>query len=82
MQWEAGRVSILRGNVNELGADPLSCSSENRPLRLASGFLGEYLFCPAKGRVGGGEADGREGEDDGVQDLCFRSAGIEELADV
>jgi hypothetical protein len=34
-------------------------------------LFGEDLFGPAEGSVGGGEADGGEGEDYGVQDFCL-----------
>src|SRR5918992_976447 len=38
---------------------------------LGSRLFGENLFGPAQSRVGGGEADGRKGEDNSVQDLCL-----------
>jgi hypothetical protein len=56
-------------------------------LLFAQGTLGlrlftEDLFGPAEGCVCGGEADGGEGQDYGVQDLCLRCPDSEELADV
>ena len=49
---------------------------------LQIGLFGEDLFGPAEGRVGGGEADGGEGEDDGVHGLLLPGPDSEEPADV
>lgn len=43
-------------------------------------LFGEDLFGPGQGGVGGGEADGSEGEDYGVQYLLLRGAYPEKLA--
>ena len=66
-----GGVRVLEPELrcDPLGETPVvhSCfSGGGCPDALRADLFGEDLFGPAEGRVGGGEADGGEGQDDGV----------------